>query len=109
MELIAYGITFVVLGGWHIASELLHRKRESELLNRIMSKSYEEFEYYSNKYGKDLKELDNIRDEARKERKNEVINPGYIAPNEEPSLEGFEEDWADDEVDKKALKEQEDK
>jgi len=109
MEFLSYGMPIVALVVGYLVSELSHRRTEATLLNRIMAKNYQEFEYYEKKYDKDLKELDHLRDESRDERKNEAMEEPVFSEMGNTNLSGFEEDWEEEEVDKVALKKQEGK
>lgn len=40
-------------------------KERKELLDRIMSKNYEQFEYYQNMFKEEVEELKKVRDDAR--------------------------------------------
>lgn len=102
-------IAFCAVLVWHIADSLLSRKERRELLNRIMSKNYQEYEYYAQKYPEDVKEVTKIRDEAREVRgaspmtEQDFEKP--LDPEVKQFLESTEVDWNPEEVDINKLKE----
>ena len=53
------------------------RKERDKLLDRIMAKNYEQYEYYEKKYEKDLDEVEKLREEEHTERK-EITVLSYI-------------------------------
>jgi hypothetical protein len=52
----------------YAVSEAFNRRERGKLLNRIMAKDLPQFEYYENKFKKDVAEVERVRDEAREER-----------------------------------------
>ena len=92
---IAFGALFI----WHIASELLNRKERDRTLNRLMAKDFPEFNYYDKKYQTDLKEVELLRDDERKEREVKAEEKEQGVPDEDAVnrfVKGFEEEWGDD-------------
>ncbi|MCK7532362.1 MAG: hypothetical protein MZV63_15680 [Marinilabiliales bacterium] len=67
-----------------------------------MAKNYEEYQYYGKKYDKDLKEVTKLRDEAREGRIEEIETVGNDSEAKEAQrvLDGFDDEWNMDEVDK---------
>lgn len=75
-----------------------------------MTRSYEEFRYYEDKYPRDLKELDSIREQEKKMRDKgiEELDEGLAMTEDEEiarKIDEFEEDWNMDEINTKKLKE----
>jgi hypothetical protein len=102
-------IAFCAVLLWHIASELLNRKERKELLDRIMSKNYQEYEYYKEKYPVDVEEVVKVRDEARNVRAQSPMTEQDfekpLDPEVKQFLESTEVDWNPEEVDVAKLKE----
>lgn len=90
----------------YAVSEIFHRRERKSLLNRIMSKDYGEYKYFVDKYPKDLKEVERIRKEVRKQPANEIDFSKN--PEDEKAYEkfvkGLEEEWSEDEIDKSKIK-----
>lgn len=101
-------IILVMIGGYAI-SEVFHRRERKDLLNRIMSRNFEEYQYYDKKYTRDLKEVDTLRKDIRKEQRIEAELPAEKLVEEKEAYEkftkGLEEDWSEDEIDKKKVSE----
>jgi len=93
------GYIIYILLAYIIYRDVVYDHRLNKLLNRVMSKNYQEFEYYDKKYPGDLKEVDALRNEARDERKIDVPEDKEDIETRE-ILEAFDEDWAPSEVDK---------
>jgi len=55
----------------YVVSEAFHRQERSKLLNRLTAKDYAQYKYYEDKWKGDLKEVEQVRDEARDDRKEE--------------------------------------
>lgn len=107
MELILTGI-IVGLFGWNVISDLLARHERERLIDRIMAKDYQEFEYYDKKYQGDLDEVEKLRDEDRKIRKEDkeaFAEDVKLDDKTKRYLEGMESDWSPVELDTKKLKE----
>jgi len=102
-------IAFMALLAWHVTEHLLDRKERRELLNRVMSKNYQEFEYYDKKYPTDIKEMEELRDEARDARKTQPLKDSDfeqdIPKDVAKFLDATETDWRPDEVDVDKIKE----
>lgn len=83
-------------------------KQVDKLLNRLMAKSYQEFEYYDKKFKGDIDEVEALRSEARNERdKERGVEPLNDVFREEVADEfaaKLEEDWSDEELDAKAIR-----
>ncbi len=94
IELAVIGI--LVLQGW------LFYKERKQLLDRIMSKTYQEYEYYQKVLDGELKELKKEREKAREFIPDEIFEP---SSGEKPvDLSMFEEDWTDEQIDEGKLK-----
>ena len=86
----------------------LSKKNESKLLDRIMAKSFEEYEYYDQIVPGEVDETKKLRVEARKLRSGEDTEAKEIDEEYAPeikSLKNFEEQWEGDEVDLEKLRE----
>jgi hypothetical protein len=95
------GYIIYALLGWLIVSDLLNRHERIKLLNRVMAKNYQEFEYYDKKYEGDLKEVEALRDESRDGRVEEIqANEELEDKDNRKIMDAFDEDWANDEIDK---------
>lgn len=98
-----YSIGFIAIFCWYVVSDIFNRLERNKLLNRLMARNYQEYEYYDKKYKKDLKEVESLRDESRRDRTTGDIEP--IQPPDEAAatdriIAAFEEDWGEGEVDK---------
>jgi hypothetical protein len=74
-----------------------------------MSKNYEQFEYYQNMFKEEVKELKNLRTDARErdEIDEEVKKEQDLEyKREKKFIEQTEEDWQEEEVDYEKLREQ---
>ena len=98
--LIFAGVFLAMLVGQYVYVEYRHNK----MLNRLMSRNYEEYKYYQEKYPRDLKEVDRLRQESKQGDRKEV-ELQFHDPNTEKLLAKFEEEWGADEVDEEKLKE----
>ena len=88
--------------------EWLQRKERRELLNRIMSKDYSQFEYYQKMFREEVDELGKLRDEARDEKKKEVddfAEEDREYAKEKTFVEQVEEDFPVEDVDLPKLRE----
>jgi hypothetical protein len=90
-----------ILIGVIVLQELAFWFERKKLLNRIMARDYEQFEYYDKKYNEDIKEVKKIRDEAREERKlddNTYVEDAEAIEIEEAvkMVDGWDEDWSGD-------------
>ena len=99
-------VAFLLVFAWHIVNSFLDRKERDRLMNRIMSKNYTEFEYYDKKFPEDVKEVVELREEARKERSELMPHDVESSAPEEVTkfIEGLDEDWSSDDVDKDVIK-----
>lgn len=103
MEILA----LIIVGGailWNAVSTIFNNKERRVLLNRIMSRNYEEFKYYEEKYPEDIKEVKKMRTETRTEREELKEEPLDIARAEEFEAE-LEEDWSPEELNLEKIKE----
>ena len=90
-----------------LLSYLFYKERK-ELLNRIMSKSYEQFEYFQKMFPGEVKEVEKLReDEREKSSEDEEIKKELDLEyaKEKEFLEKTEEDWEESEVDLPKLRE----
>lgn len=96
------GYIIYILLAYIIYRDIIYDHRLNKLLNRIMAKNYEEFQYYDKKYETDLKEVKALRDEAREERIEDIQQGLDEAENKEATrvINAFDEDWGESEVDK---------
>jgi hypothetical protein len=96
------GYIIYLMFGYIIYRDIINDKRIKDLLNRIMARNFEEHQYYAKKYDKDLKEVGKMRDEAREERDNDLkdVVDSELDNEEKKIMSEFDEDWADNEVDK---------
>ena len=94
-----------VLGGLYLFERITGRAERQKLLNRLMAKNYEEFEYYDKRFGTDIAELKKMRNDERKERKKQSKDFEEISidapkdPELEEMIKNLEEDWGDEELD----------
>ena len=86
----------------------LHIKERSSLLDRIMSNNYQEFNYYKKMFEGEVEELKEQRDTAKKEDGEDAeikkeMDLEYT--KEKEFMKGTEEDWDEEEIDFKKLRE----
>jgi len=96
------------LGVIALLSYLFYRERK-ELLNRIMAKSYEQYEYFQNMFKEEVDELKSLRKDSRKkdEVDEEIKKEQDLEYEKERKfIEQTEEDWPEEEVDLEKLREQ---
>lgn len=94
-----YGVgLFLLCFAWHVIREFQHRRDMSNMLDRLMSKNYSEYQYYDQKWQKDLAEVEAMRKEergSREEARSET--PDASAATEDVAVDNFlkayEEDW----------------
>ena len=94
-------ISIIVIGLltiWIIIKELKYERREDKLIDRIMSKNYQEYRYFQDRFQKDIAESDKVRAEMR-ERREKVMNKEEVAVphTEKVDLSEFELDWKSEE------------
>lgn len=99
------------LGVIVLLSYLFYKERQ-QLLNRIMARDFQEYEYHDKMYKTDIKETEKVRDTARKEQGEdaeieEELDLEY--KEEKKFMKGTDEDWAEDEVDLQELRKRIDK
>ena len=90
-----------VLAGLLVVQGIAWWFERKKLLNRVMAKDYEQYQYYEKKYGADIKEVKKVRDEARQER---GLSDNTFAEDEEALdiedakklVHGWDEDWSGD-------------
>lgn len=92
----------LVFQGW-----LFSRERKS-LLDRIMARDYEQFEYYQKMFKGEVEELKEQRKEAKEEDREDAeikkeMDLEYT--KEKEFIKGTEEDWEESEIDLKELRE----
>ena len=109
MENLLNLVGLVVLAGFYLLERFWHRKDITKLLNRVMARNYEEYEYYDKKYPRDLKELDNIREQENKIRETnleELRGEEPFSTDEDiaKKIDEFEEDWKPEELDFQKVK-----
>jgi len=85
----------------------LHMKERKSLLDRIMARDYEQFEYYQKMFKGEVKELKDQRDEVKKEisEDDEIKKEMDLTfEKEKKYLEEMKEDWDESEVDLSELR-----
>lgn len=105
MELLALGIVAIVA---LFFQQWLHIKERESLLNRIMANSYQEYEYYQKMFEGEVKELKKQRDEAGEEvSEDEEIKKEMDVEyeKEQEFIKNTDEDWEDEDIDYKKLRE----
>lgn len=110
-EVIYVWVAFAGMFIWHIVREMQFRNDMKQMLNRIMSRNYAEFEYYDKKWDKDLKEVEEMREEERESRvKERAQTPGQPAPATDGTVDAFlkayEEDWRPNDINLEEVKKQ---
>ena len=103
---------YLILGSISIFALVLQGylfyKERSELLSRIMANNYQEYEYYKKMFEGEVKELKDQRDDVKKEiGMDEEIKKEMDLEykTEKDFLQTTEEDWTEDDVDLKELRE----
>ena len=103
---------YLILGVVAIAAlffqQWLHIKERSSLLDRIMANNYQEFNYYRKMFEGEVEELKEQRKEVKEEDKEDAeikkeMDLEYTKERE--FIKGTEEDWTEEEVDLKELRE----
>ncbi len=97
-------IIFGVMAGMSMLRELWNRKEKKVMLDRVMARNYQEYEYYQGMFKEEVNEMKKLRDEARDTR---VVEPlEDITPKESSTLlDSLEEDWNAEDIDMEKLKE----
>ena len=104
LDLLILGVVAIgalVLQNW------LHIKERKSLLNRIMARDFEQYEYYENMFKGEIKELKEQRDEVKKEYKEDAEDKkeeGKEYEKEIAFIEGTDEDWSEEEIDLEELR-----
>lgn len=87
-------------------------KERSKLLDRIMARDFEQYEYYEKMFKGEVKELKDQRKGAKKENKEDVEIKKEMDiefKKEKEFIEGLDEDWSGEDVDVEKLREKIDK
>ena len=99
-------IGFGVMTFLYLLERFWARRDMEKMLNRIMARGFEEYQYYDKKYQTDLSELKKIRNEERKIRdyeEKDVFEDDSIARDDQrkvkEALKQYGSDWSADEVD----------
>lgn len=99
-------IGFGVMTVLYLFERFWARKDMEKMLNRIMARGFEEYQYYDKKYQTDLGELKKIRKEERKVRdyeEKDAFEDDSVSREDKTKLKGvlkqYGEDWGEDEVD----------
>jgi len=105
MDYLPY-IGFGIMTVLYLLERFWARSDMEKMLNRIMARGFEEYQYYDKKYQTDLNELKKIRKEERKIRKYEeqdVFQDDSLDKEKKKKiqevLDQFGSDWGEDEVD----------
>ena len=80
----------------------LHIKERESLLNRIMARDYEQFEYFQKQFKGEVEELKDLREDAREKKGvdteiKEEMDLEY--KKEKEFIDKTDEDWNEDDVD----------
>lgn len=109
-----YLIGFGVMTVLYLLERFWARKDMEKMLNRIMSRGFEEYQYYDKKYQTDLGELKKIRKEERKVRdyeEKDVFEDDSINKDDKEKvrkiLKQYDSDYGIDEVDTEKVLEME--
>ena len=113
MDYIPY-IGFGVMTVLYLLERFWARKDMEKMLNRIMARGFEEYQYYDKKYQTDLGELKKIRNEERKVRdyeEKDVFEDDSISKDNKAKvqkiLKQYDSDYGIDEVDQEKVLEME--
>lgn len=87
-------ILLVMLLALVLVNDLIWRRWTDKLLDRIMATDLKEYRYYQDKYHKDVKEVERIREDER--IKEHVTAVGKDKDAE--TLDNLEEPWPKDEM-----------
>ena len=90
-----------------VVQAIWYEKRIKDMTDRLMATNFEEYKYYKKKYPTDLKEIEKLRKDARKEDTRTETELQFHNPETIKRLGRFEEDWGAEEVDEKQLEEME--
>ena len=87
---------------------VLFLKQQRNLLDRLMSKNYEQYEYFQKQFDEEVEELKKQRADVRVENKEDAeikkeMDVEY--GKEKEFIEGTEEDWSEEDVDLEKLRE----
>ena len=102
MTLSIVAIVALVLQSW------LFMKERKSLLNRLMARNYEQFQYYEQMFKGEVEELKKDRDEVREEKTedDEIKKEMDLKYKKEKKfIEGTDEDWEEEDIDFKKLRE----
>jgi len=103
-----YLILGVVAIGALVLQEWLHMRERKSLLDRVMARDYEQYEYFQQQFKGEVEELKNQREDAREEKSedDEIKKEMDLEYEKEKEfIEGTEEDWDENEVDLEKLRE----
>jgi len=104
-ELLALGIVAIAA---LFFQQWLHIKERESLLNRVMARDYEQFQYYEKMFKGEVDELKDQRKEVKEEnREDEEIKKEMDLEyaKEKKFIEGTEEDWSTEDIDLEKLRE----
>lgn len=87
---------------WKIISDELHRKQIQKLEDRLMARNFDEYKYFEHKFPKDVEIVAKAQEKAVEVEHsfNEVESD-----NTKKFIDGLEEDWKTDEIDKARIPE----
>jgi UTP:GlnB (protein PII) uridylyltransferase len=77
-----------------VVNDGIWRRWTEKLLNRLMAGNYKEYQYYEQKYAKDVKEVEKIRQDERV--KAQAPSPAKT----DQDAENLEEAWSEEEQEK---------
>lgn len=102
IQFLGFGFALIVFLAFCLF-QYFHGRERAELMRGIMAKNLQEYEYYTKKFKKDIAEVKDLREEARKERglvrkKGEELIERELEEEDEgggekskPEFESFEE------------------
>lgn len=99
------GIAFLSLLAWHIFSEISNRRERTKLLDRIMARTYVEYEYYDKKFPEDVKTVREAEKAVIATEKTALDESSEISPDQQKFLDGMDEDWRRETIDTAKLRE----
>ena len=107
IEIIVLGLVAIAGFAAIVFTYYLTTKERSKLLDRLMARTFQEYEYYDKIVPEEVEETKKLRDEAREIRDTEDEEAKTIDEEYAPelkSLKSFEEEWSGDEVDLEKLR-----
>ena len=93
------GIAFLALLAWHIFSEISNRRERTKLLDRIMARTYVEYEYYDKKFPEDVKTVREAEKAVIATEKTALDESVEMTPEQQQFLDGMDEDWRRETID----------